>query len=77
MNYYFGIPRSSGPDNFALFATGALGTFQFTPGAWSDFGEGNLGNATDLTKASKAASRMLDWIKAKYGTSDPDELAAY
>lgn len=56
---------------------GARGRFQFMPGTWSQFGEGDFSNASDFSKASGAASRMIDWIKRRYNTNDPRVIAAY
>ncbi len=65
------------PNNDAHSGKGALGAYQFMPGTWKDFGEGDFSNARDFAKSSQAASKMIDFIRKKYKTSDPAVVAAY
>ena len=71
-NRGFGRPRDD-----ATSPAGAAGSWQFMPGTWRDHGRGDFSKARDFKEGAHATSRFIDWIRKKYGTTDPAVTAAY
>lgn len=71
-NRGFGRPRDD-----ATSPVGAAGSWQFMPGTWKDHGRGDFSKARDFKEGAHATSRFVDWIRKKYGTTDPAVTAAY
>lgn len=72
------IAKESQRDPNAVSATGAKGIYQFTKGTWSDYGEGDESQRTDIQAAHRAAvkmtkERMNGLIKAGFAPT-PDNV---